>query len=72
MVYTLYRMDELIHVIVAVLTASVLEPVDGCVHDADTAQEASTLLLVHLLVVPNTDCDRVFMADVPETTTAHW
>ena len=65
-------MDELIHVLVAVLTAGVLESVDGCVHDAHTAEEPSSLLLVNLLVVPNTDCDRVFMADVPDTITAHW
>ena len=49
---------------VDVLTAGVLESVDGCVHDAYTAKEACPLFLVHLLVVPHTDCDRVLVADV--------
>ena len=47
------------------LTAGVFELLYSVGHDADTAQEASALLLVNLLVVPHTDRDRVLLANVP-------
>lgn len=41
------------------LTARVFKAVDSVGQKADTAQEASPLLLVNLLVVPHADCDGV-------------
>lgn len=47
------------------LTASVLQTADGVGQQPHTAQEASALLLVDLLVVPHTDGDGVGLPDVP-------
>lgn len=47
------------------LTAGVFEAVDGVGEKAYTAQEASPLLLVNLLVVPHTDGDGVRLPNVP-------
>lgn len=48
------------------LTAGVFEAVDGVGEKAYTAQEASPLLLVNLLVVPHTDGDGVRLANISE------
>ena len=48
----------------SLLTPGVLQSVYGRVHDAYTPQEPCALFLVHFLVIPNTDCDRVLVADV--------
>ena len=49
-----------------VLTASVFQSVDGVGEQAYAAQEPRSLLLVDLLVVPNTDGDGVGFTDVPD------
>lgn len=48
-----------------VLTASILQSADGIGEQPHAAQEASTLLLVDLLVVPHTDGYRVGFPNVP-------
>lgn len=44
---------------VTTLTACVFKAVDRIWEEANTAEESSPLLLVNLLVIPNTDSDRV-------------
>lgn len=48
-----------------VLTASVLQSADGVGQQPRTAQEASSLLLVNLLVVPHADGDRIRLPNIP-------
>ena len=48
-----------------VLTARVLEAVDGVGQQPHAAQEPRPLLLVDLLVVPHADGDGVRLTDVP-------
>lgn len=53
-----------------VLTASVLQSADGVGQQPRTAQEASSLLLVNLLVVPHADGYRIRLPNIPANVQA--
>lgn len=47
------------------LTACILQTLDGIGHDTDAAKETTTLLLVNLSVVPDTDGNCIHFPYIP-------
>lgn len=48
------------------LTSGIFKPLDGVRHDLDATQKARALLLVHFLVVPDADRNRISLANVAD------